>query len=159
MSSLLQRMSEARRNFQERKNRGSNGTTHHMDPNDVPASPRADSSVHSEHSVASACSDGGDFHSEEERMGSPIHSSHLSQSLPGSLDFFMKRWSRGSNNNNNSKVQQETTKPMDIPSDSSPVDSPVASAPQGPGWSSRRGHVEKAANVTKSFRDVWLTPD
>ncbi|GJD11373.1 hypothetical protein Gasu2_55120 [Galdieria sulphuraria] len=127
MSSLLQRMSEARRNFQERKNRGSNGTTHHMDPNDVPASPRADSSVHSEHSVASACSDGGDFHSEEEQFAC--------------------------------KVQQETTKPMDIPSDSSPVDSPVASAPQGPGWSSRRGHVEKAANVTKSFRDVWLTPD
>ncbi|GJQ14989.1 hypothetical protein GpartN1_g6780.t1 [Galdieria partita] len=155
MSSLLQRMSEARRNFKERRNRGSDGTTNPMDPNDTPLSPRADSSVHSEHSVASACSDGMDFQSEEDRVvGSPTNSSKLSQSFPGSLDFFMKRWSRVSN-----KVQQERTKPMDIPSDSSPVDSPIASAPQGPGWSSRKGHVEKAANVTKSFRDVWLTPD
>lgn len=149
MSSLLQRMNEARKNFQERKNRGSNPAANGIDSKDVPLSPREDSSVHSEQSFASACSDGVELPSEEEIPRSPHN---LSQSMPGSLDSFMKRWSRGKN-----KVQPESSKPVDIPS--SPVDSPVASAPQGADWPYRKGNVEKAANVTRSFRDVWLTPD
>ncbi|KAK4528087.1 hypothetical protein GAYE_SCF48G6021 [Galdieria yellowstonensis] len=177
MSSLWQRMNEARKNFQSRK--GGGGTTMDRNANgDVPMSPREEnSSVHSEHSVASAYSDGIDFTSEEDSVGSPSSpsnaavapslSSPLSKSLPGSLESMMKRWSLSTyhntsdNNNNKKRLQETTTRPVDIPS--SPVDnSPVASAPQGSGggWSPpRKGHVEKAANVTKSFRDVWLTPD
>eukprot|EP00871_Galdieria_phlegrea_P001059 jgi/Galph1/1954/GphlegSOOS_G663.1 len=160
MSSLLQRMSEFRKNFQERRSprsgegnfskeqSASTGDLIGEYPTASERSPCSSPSAERPDDIVNPILESEDSYSGPSYSSSP----KLSRSLPGSLDFFSKRFSiKGT------VPSQGKSSPVDIPS--SPIDSPSASAPNTPHWGNKKGHVERAANMTKSFRDVWLTPD